>query len=286
MKLKQEIKYLCQEYNFSPQKYLSQNFLIDSPIRERIIENLHISREDKVLEIGAGPGILTEKLIEKAQKLWAVEIDARLCQILQDKLGERKNLEIICSDISYLVSEKRFSSFEIKVVGNLPYHIASSLLLDLAGEKWIIEMVVMVQREVGRKILARVGKKERGILTVILNHYFQIEKIIDVPPQAFLPPPRVGSTTIRFKKKNRYKTQDKDFFISVVKAAFSLRRKKLVNSLSSGMGLKREKIRKTLQKINISPEKRAEDLKVGEFVEITDELSKFYQGEGIVYPHH
>ncbi len=276
MKLKQQIKYLCQEYNFSPQKSLSQNFLIDSHIRERIIESLHISKEDKVLEIGAGPGILTEKLIEKAQKVWAVEIDDRLCQILQDRLGERKNLEIICSDISHLLSEKRFSSFEIKVVGNLPYHIASSLLLDLAGEKWIIEMVVMVQREVGRKILARVGKKERGILTVILNHYFQIEKIIDVPSQAFLPPPRVGSTAVKLKKKNRYKTQHKDFFISVVKAAFSFRRKKLVNSLSSGMGLEKEKIRKILEKINISPQERAEDLKVGEFVKITDELSKFY----------
>ncbi len=273
IKLKEKTKYLWYKYNFTPRRELGQNFLIDPHIVNKIVETLELTKTDVVLEIGAGTGVLTEKLAQKSEKVVAVEIDEKLCKLLREELRDYKNLEIVCQNITKIPLSERFNSNRlIKVAGNLPYGIASSLLLDLAKQEWIEFMVVMVQREVSERLLAKPGCKKRGALTVLLNYYAIPSKIIDVPPQAFIPFPKVGSTVLKIKKRKEYKAKDESNFSSVVKRAFSLRRKMLVNSLSTG-GLDKDFLREKLAKIRIDGERRAEDLTVEEFILISNSLN-------------
>lgn len=279
--LKERTEYLWYKYNFTPQKKLGQNFLIDPQIVDRIIESLKLDKQDTVLEIGAGTGILTEKLAQKAKKVTGIEIDRKLCEILEGELKKYANLRIFCEDITQIFSDipqkKRFNQLQSdKVVGNLPYQIASPLLLDLVKKKWIKFMVVMVQREVAERLLSRPGHKKRGVLTVLANYYARVNKIIDVPPQAFIPIPRVGSSLLKIERRKRYQAKNESNFFSIVKAAFSSRRKMLGNALSMKLGIDKELLKKKLARAGVEWKKRAEDLKVKEFVSISNELGGYF----------
>jgi len=275
VKLKEKTEYLWYKYDFVPKRHLGQNFLIDPHIVERIIKALELSEKDTVLEIGAGTGALTEQLVQKGGRVIAVEIDEKLCTLLRKELKGYDNLEVICADITHIsLKEKFFKSGLVKVVGNLPYQIASSLLLSLVPQDWIKFLVVMVQREVAQRIMAKPGDKRRGVLSVLLNYYSTISRITDVPPQAFVPPPRVGSSVIKMKKRESYRIKAENGFSSVVRAAFSLKRKMLVNSLSAGLGINRELIKEKLSKVGVDWRRRAEDLSVEEFVRINNSLRK------------
>jgi len=157
-------------------------------------------------------------------------------------------------------------------VGNLPYQIASSFLLNLARKEWIKFMVVMVQREVAEKLLARPGEKKRGTLTVLMNYYTIINRVINAPPQVFIPAPKVRSSLIRIDRKENRLAKNEDRFMSVVKGAFRLRRKMLVNALSSELGKDKTLIKERLNRIGIDGKRRAEDLTVEEFVRISEAL--------------
>ena len=272
-KLKEKTEYLWYKYNFTPQKKLGQNFLIDPQIVDRIIESLKLNGQDTVLEIGAGTGILTEKLAQKAKKVTGIEIDKKLCEILEGELNKYANLKILCEDITQISSEERFDELESdKVVGNLPYQIASPLLLDLVKKKWIKLMVVMVQREVAERLLSKPGHKKRGVLTVLVNYYARVNKLIDVPPQAFIPMPRVGSSLLKIERRRKYQAKNENDFSLIVKAAFSSRRKMLGNALSKKLGIDKELLKEKLAQAGVEWKKRAEDLKVKEFVSISNEL--------------
>ena len=275
MKLKERIRYLFEKYNFSPNLSLSQNFLIDPKIASRIVEEAGLKREDSVLEVGAGTGVLTSYLVERAKKVWAVEIDERLCRILKDELSDRENLEVICKDIIHLDLKKLFSDSgkeKIKVVGNLPYHVASFLLLHFARENWWDIMLFTIQREVADKLLSPPGDKKRGVLTVLMSYYTDMERVIDIPPQAFYPPPRVSSTVVRIRKRKITPVKDEKLFTSTVKAAFSSKRKILLNSIARGLNLPRGLTREVLIKSGISEKKRAEELKIEDFIRISNLL--------------
>lgn len=273
MRLKEKTEYLWDKYGFTPQKKLGQNFLVDPRIVDRIIEALKLNKEDAVLEIGAGTGVLTEKLAPLARKVIAIEIDERLCQILKEEVGEYANLEVICADATKISLFDRFHQQEkVKVVGNLPYQIASSLILELAKSEWLKFMVVMTQREVAERITSPPGSKKRGALTVLINYYVKITKIIDVPPQVFIPRPRVGSTIIKIEKKKEHQARNEERFFSLVKTAFSTRRKMLGNTLSRGLQVDKEIVKKILARAGVEWQKRAEELKVEEFVKISNEL--------------
>jgi len=274
-KLKEKTEYLWYKYDFVPKRRLSQNFLIDPHIVERIIKALELSEEDTVLEIGAGTGVLTEQLVQKGSRVIAVEVDKRLCTLLREELKGYDNLEVICADITRIpLEEKFFKSGLVKVVGNLPYQIASSLLLSLVPQDWIKFLVVMVQREVAQRIMAKPGDKRRGVLSVLLNYYSTISRITDVPPQAFVPPPKVGSSVVKIKKRKSYRIKAENGFSLVVRAAFSLKRKMLANSLSAGLGINRELIKEKLSKAGVDWRRRPEDLSVEEFVRISNSLRK------------
>jgi 16S rRNA (adenine1518-N6/adenine1519-N6)-dimethyltransferase len=273
MKLKERTEYLWNKYDFTPKKELGQNFLIDPRAVDRIIESSELTKADTVVEVGAGTGVLTEPLAKTAGKVIGVEIDKRLCQILKEELGKYDNLKIICEDINRFCFEKRFNrSQSVKIVGNLPYKITSSFLLNLARKEWIKFMVVTVQREVAERLLARPGDKRRGTLTVLMNYYTTINRIIDVPPQAFIPSPKVGSTLIRIDRKKNHGVKNEDRFMSLVKGAFRSRRKMLVNALSKELGKEKTLVKERLNRIGIDGKRRAEDLTVEEFVSVSEAL--------------
>jgi len=273
MKPKEKTEYLWSKYGFTPQKKLGQNFLIDFQIVDRIIKTLSLNKEDTVLEIGAGTGILTEKLVQVAKKVIAIEIDEKLCQILKRELEKYPNLKIICADITQISLANGFGQQgTTKVVGNLPYQIASSLLLELVKKEWIKFIIVMVQREVAERLLSQPGSKKRGILTVLMKYYAEITRIIDIPPQVFIPQPKVGGTLIKIEKKKEYQAKNEDNFFTIVKIAFSRRRKMLVNALSAGLKMDKEFVKERLTRAGVEWKKRAEELKVEEFVKISNEL--------------
>lgn len=274
VKLKEKTEFLWYKYNFTPQKKLGQNFLIDPQIVDRIIESLNLSLQDTVLEIGAGTGILTEKLAQKAGKVTGIEIDRKLCDILEGELKNYTNLTILCEDITQISSQEKFDQLQFdKIVGNLPYQIASCLLLDLVKKKWIKFMVVMVQREVAERLLSKPGHKKRGVLTVLMNYYAKVNKIIDVPPQAFIPIPGVASSLLKIERREKkYPAKNESNFSSIVKAAFSSRRKMVGNALSKKLGIDKESLREKLARAGIEWEKRAEDLEVKDFIHISNEL--------------
>jgi len=255
-------------------KKLGQNFLIDPHIVSRIIKALKLNKEDTVLEIGAGTGVLTEKLIPLVKKVIAVEIDEKLYQILKKEVGEYPNLKIICEDITRASFMDRLNNQreKVKIVGNLPYYLASPLLLELVKSEWPEFMVVMIQREVAERIASQPGSKKRGALTVLINYYAEITKIIDVPPQVFIPRPRVGSTVVKIEKKKEHQARKEERFFRLVKTAFSTRRKMLGNTLSRGLGMEKEIVKETLARAGVEWQKRAEELKVEEFVKISNEL--------------
>ncbi len=273
MKLKTKLENLLHKYDFSPQKRLSQNFLIDPKIISRIVEEIQLKEDDLVLEIGAGTGILTSKLVEKARKVWAIEIDEKLCQMLKDEVSEKKNLEVICADITKCKIENYIQADQkIKVVGNLPYHIASFLILNLVKKEWMEVGIFTIQREVAEKLLCPPGDKKRGALTVLISYYANIQRVIDVPPHAFYPSPKVSSSVVRITKKKERPAKDEELFTATVKAGFSEKRKILLNSLSRGLGIPREFVREILAKSGVSEKKRAEALTVEDFVKISNLL--------------
>ena len=273
MKLKDKTEYLWDKYGFTPQKKLGQNFLIDPGIVDRTIGALELNKKDTVLEIGAGTGVLTEKLIPLAKKVIAVEIDEKLCQVLRKEIGEYPNLEIICADVSKISLLDEFHQQQkVKIVGNLPFQIASSLLLELLRSQWLKFMVVMIQREVAERLTSQPGSKKRGALTVLINYYGNIARIVDVPPQVFIPRPGVGGTVIKIEKEKRYQASNEDKFLKVVRAAFSTRRKMLVNALSRGLSMEKETVKRVLTRAGVKWQRRAEELEVQEFVSISNEL--------------
>jgi len=274
MRLKEETEYLCEKYNFTPKREWGQNFLIDQKILKRIIQTLRLTKEDIVMEIGAGTGILTEKLVQEGVRVIAVEVDKKLCKILREKFKNTPNLEIREEDIEKFLREEEFSSKRpLKVAGNLPYRIASSILLTLMEKEWVKFMVVMVQREIGERLIAKQGDKKRGIITILANYYTKISPVMNVPPQAFFPLPRVSSTLLEIKRRERNGVIDKSRFSLIVKAAFSSRRKTLENSLSRALRIDKNYLREKLSQIKIDGKRRAETLDIEEFIKITNTLN-------------
>ena len=271
MKLKEKTEWLWQKYHFTPKKDLGQHFLIDPLILDRIVKSLHLKIHDELLEIGAGTGTLTERLAQEGTKLVAVEVDEALCQILKEELKDYPNVKIICEDISQFSLEEQFKG-SFKVVGNLPYQIASSLLLNLIKRENVGLLVVMVQREVAERLLSPPGCKKRGVLTVLMQHYALIENIIDVPSHAFIPPPRVASSLIRIERRKIHPPEEAQVIFRVVKAAFSSRRRMLINALSGALRRDKNLIREKLREAGIDEELRAEDLVEEDFIKLCQVL--------------
>ncbi len=272
-----EIDSLMRRYDLRFHKRFGQNFLIDDNVLNRIADAAEILPTDAVLEIGPGIGTLTRALSERAKKVTTVEIDTRLIPVLNETLSEYNNIKLINEDFLRLdLSDLGFSSDDsIKVAANLPYYVTTPIIMkllesDLSAER----MTFLVQKEVGERLSASPGTKAYGSLTVAARFYADCEKCFDVPASAFMPKPRVDSTVIALTKRPAaYAPADKKIFFTIVKAAFSNRRKTLINSLTGNTSYDRDTLLAALNKAGIDPGIRGERLTGEDFAAIADGLA-------------
>jgi 16S rRNA (adenine1518-N6/adenine1519-N6)-dimethyltransferase len=246
---------------------LGQNFLTDENIARQIVESANLSSSSNVLEIGPGKGILTKYLAASNAHVLAIEIDQRLIASLQKNF---KNIAIIEGSIlkinmPNLIEENNFQKY--KVVANLPYYITSKILRLFLETKYPPqEMILMVQKEVGERIVA-LDEKE-SILSISIKFYAETEIIFEVSRESFEPIPAVDSVVIRIKRKGNIPEVDIQKFFSLVRAGFSAKRKMLSNNLSTSFQIPKENISKTLKKFGLEPTTRAEKLKVKDWISL------------------
>lgn len=249
-----------------PKKYLGQNFLINQSILPTIINAAEIKTGETVLEIGPGYGVLTEALLGASAKVFAIEKDFDLIAALTRKFGNNKNIKIVHQDALFF----DFSHFEkYKVVSNLPFNIASPIIRKFLESTNPPElMVVMVQKEVAEKITAKPGNSERGVLTIAVEFYGQAEIIATVSKNSFKPMPKVDAAIIKIRPQKKSDIEPKLFF-RVVKAGFAAKRQQIHNSLAATLRLPKDKVLSILEKANIDPQKRAEDLTLQDWIKLS-----------------
>ncbi len=269
--------------NIKAKKSLGQNFLKDEAVLEHIIEVAKLSKEDVVIEIGPGHGALTEKLAKVCKKVIAIEIDERLIELLHTKLVGNDSLagevEIVSGDIlkinfPELVEKHGLIEGGYKVVANLPYYITSPIVRLLLETKHSpTEMVVMVQKEVAERIVAKPGAM--SILAVSVQYYAKAQFLFTVFKQSFDPMPKVDSAIIRVTYSREQKEQDKEAtkkFFRIVKSGFSAKRKTLINNLANGLQLQKKVVEEKLVSLGFSPNTRAQELGVEDWRKLADSL--------------
>lgn len=276
-----ETKAVLDMFGFSFAKKYGQNFLIDGNIVSNIVKNAGITKEDTVLEIGPGIGTMTQVLCEQAKNVIAVEIDKRLIDVLTFTLRDYDNVTVINSDILKCNIEelcKQYSSNgRLKVVANLPYYITTPIIMELLekNNNSVIESItVMIQKEVAERLGAEPGNKDYGAITLSINYYSDANIVMTVPASCFMPRPNVDSEVIRMDiyDKPPVATKDEVKMFKVIKAAFSQRRKTLVNSVSSSTDIAKETILKSLNEMGLSESVRGETLSLEQFAELSDRI--------------
>lgn len=267
-------KELLDEYNFTFKKKFGQNFLKDQNILDKIVNKSEVDKDTLVIEIGVGAAALTKTVAPNAYKVLGYEIDTTLKPILEDKLKEYNNIDIIYDDfLNRNVNEdiKKYNYKKLYVIANLPYYITTPIITKLIDDNVNVDkMVVMVQKEVGDRFNAKPDTKNYNSLTVFLNYYFDINKLMDVSRKCFVPEPNVDSVIIELKRKEtKYNVKNEKIFFKLVRDAFTHKRKNLRNNLK---GYDLEKIENVLKEYNLDLNVRAEHLTIGQFINISNEL--------------
>jgi 16S rRNA (adenine1518-N6/adenine1519-N6)-dimethyltransferase len=255
-----------------PKKHLGQNFIIDLKVLDRMSEIAELTKNDEVLEIGAGLGTLTTYLAERAKRVVAIESDKRLFEKLSTSIHRRPNLELILGDALKIDFRKLFTGNKMKVISNLPYSISSPILIKLLEDRDIFSvLVIMIQREVGERITASPGGRDYGSISVLLQTFFDISIELLVHPEAFWPKPKVESVVVKLNqlRNPRIEIRDMEVFKKIVRASFSSRRKILANSLRSL--IPKDEVEAILKSAQIDRKRRAETLSIEEFGRLTEE---------------
>lgn len=272
------IKAILAKDNFRFSKSLGQNFLIDPEVCPRMAYECGAEGSGAV-EIGPGIGVLTAELAKVAEKVVSIELDSRLIPLLNDTLRDFDNVKIINDDALKCdlkkIIEQEFPGEKICVCANLPYYITTPILMKLLESDLPLKSItVMVQKEAAQRICAKVGSRDGGAVTVAVNCYAETEKLFDVPRSSFMPSPKVDSCVIRLniKDKKPVESENEEMFFAAVKAAFGQRRKTLVNSLSSGLGIPKDKIAGAVTACGLDCNIRAEALTMEDFINLTAEL--------------
>lgn len=273
------IKDILSRHGFTFSKSLGQNFLINPSVCPKMAELSGAGKGVGVIEIGPGIGVLTNELCKLADKVVAIELDKRLLPVLEETLGEYDNLKVVNADVLetdlHKLIEEEFSGMEVVVCANLPYYITSPVIMKLLEDKLPISAItVMVQKEAAQRICAEVGSRQSGAVTVSVNYYAKPEMLFSVSAGSFMPAPKVDSVVIRLNVLDEppVKVNDEKKFFSVVKAAFSHRRKVISNSLSSGLSLDKSKTAEVLEKSGVPLNARAEKLSLQSFADIANNL--------------
>lgn len=274
-----KIKNIATKYGFVFKKGLGQNFLSSKSVLEEIAAAAEIDNEG-VIEIGPGFGVLTHELAMRAKKVVALELDERLIPILADTLGEHNNIKVINADVlktdvKKLIADE-FDGMSVSIAANLPYYITTPIITSLIEEHLPLHnLVVMVQKEVAERITAKPGTKNYGAISVLCQFYTIPEYVTTVPADLFVPPPKVDSAVVKMKFRDVPAVEVKDgkLFFRTVKAAFSQRRKTLLNCLTANFPKSKAEISDLLTGIEIEPTRRGETLTLEEFARISDLLS-------------
>lgn len=277
------VKDILSRHGFNFSKGLGQNFLINPTVCPKIAELGNAKKGYGVLEIGTGFGVLTCELAKRSDKVVAIEIDSRLIPILEETLSEFDNIKIINDDVMKVdlnkIIQDEFQGLRVSVCANLPYYITSPIIMMLLENNLPIDSItVMVQKEAGQRLCAKVGTRDTGAITVAVNYYATVTKLFDVNRGSFMPSPNVDSCVIRLDihHDRRLNSQDEKFFFKVVKGAFSQRRKTLTNTISSSIGISKSDVFKTLENIGVSPNARAESLTMEQFIKFSKALKEVY----------
>ena len=249
----------------------SQNFLVNPGVAEKIVGAAQVSKEDAVLEIGPGKGVLTALLLEKSASVTAVEIDPELAAALTEKWGPLGNFKLIQSDFLDVDLKMLAQKSPVKIVGNLPYAVTSPILQKaFAWDGWS-SAIFMVQKEVGDRIRAKAGTKDYSVLSVSIQARCRVEKVMDVSKGSFRPIPKVDSTVLKFSPlpKPAFAAQEEEAFFKTVKGAFAHRRKTILNSLVRELKLPSQTVQAALESAGLSPSARAETVSVENFARLS-----------------
>lgn len=277
-----EVNRLLKSRGLKPRKSLGQNFLVDSNLLTKIVEAAEIDGDTGVIEIGPGLGALTDKLLERAGRVVAIEIDRELAGLLRDRYeGEEKlailEQDILASSLARIIEIELKDYQKLKVVANLPYYITSPIITQLLEEEVHFDsLTLMVQKEVAERLTASPGGKDYGSLTVFVNYYADVRIAFNVSRNVFLPKPEVDSAIIQLlpHRVKPHQPQDEALFFSTIRASFRHRRKTLANNLNMEFAgrLSRESLAEILARAEIDGMRRAETLSLAEFVRLADGL--------------
>lgn len=257
-------------------KSFGQNFLTDQNYIDKIITALCPQEGEKIIEIGAGRGALTESLITSGAAVTAIELEREMIEVLKDKFGAAENFRLIESDALKVDFAEIFQNEKTKLVANLPYYISTAILQKLIEQRDAFsEMILMFQFEVVERITAQTGSKERGFLTVLTEAFLTAEKLFDVPPNAFRPAPKVCSAVVRLTPKTDVTIDDEAFFRELISAAFRQKRKTIYNNLKEIKGAAVDWT-KILKESSIEPNRRAESLEQKEWERLYQTSRRFF----------
>ncbi|MDU5708092.1 MAG: 16S rRNA (adenine(1518)-N(6)/adenine(1519)-N(6))-dimethyltransferase RsmA [Veillonella sp.] len=266
------VHYICKRFDIKMSKKLGQNFLIKRGIVDEILHAAELTVGEPVLEVGPGIGTLTQGLAQSGADVTAIELDRRLLEVLDTTLASYDNVRIIHGDVLKLDVPTIMNHKPFKVVANLPYYITTPIIMSLLESKLPIErLVVMVQKEVALRMIAKPGTKDYGALSVAVQYYTEPDIVLDVPPKSFLPAPAVTSSVIRcvLRDKPPVDVIDEKLFFRVVKAGFAQRRKTFSNTMKT-TGLTRDRIEELLAKANIDGQRRGETFTLQEFADVAN----------------
>ena len=266
------VHYICKRFDIKMSKKLGQNFLIKRGIVDEIVHAAELTPGEPVLEVGPGIGTLTQGLAQSGADVTAIELDRRLLEVLDTTLASYDNVRIVHGDVLKLDVATIMNHKPFKVVANLPYYITTPIIMSLLESKLPIDrLVVMVQKEVALRMVAKPGTKDYGALSVAVQYYTEPDIVLDVPPKSFLPAPAVTSSVIRcvLRDKPPVDVIDEKLFFRVVKAGFAQRRKTFSNTMKT-TGLSRDRIEELLVKANIDGQRRGETFTLQEFADVAN----------------
>lgn len=271
-------KDLLNKYGLFAKKGFGQNFLVDDSVLEKIIEAGDLSTSDTVIEIGPGLGNLTEHLLKSAGRVIAFEIDKDMVSILQDRFSNMENFDLINKDIME-VDLNEYMPSSVKIIANLPYYITTPILFKLLEYRdKISSIVIMVQREVAQRLLAKPNSKDYGVLTVNTSYISDMSLVTIVPNTSFVPAPNVTSAVVKMNiNLDKLKDiKDEELFKKLVKASFSARRKKVINSImnSNLFNISKEQLTEHIKSIGFSECVRAEEISVDKYIELANILKE------------